>query len=344
MSRGARRGVGFTGLGSLPGVDFPAALRMTFDKVAGLPYLPELPSRGPWAELVGRGLGLLAGLDAELVAGEWRLGFPGIDHRRSRATWRDDLEQLEEQAQGYAGSFKISIAGPWTLAAATGVAHAGRVLADPGARRDLAASLAEGVGELVSDLHRRLPALELVLQVDEPALPAVLGGNVPTEGGFFRFQAVDRAEVAAGLAALTAEPARRGVEVDSVVHCCAPGLPIEDMLGQGREGAGFGAVSLDLDTIAADQYEPLAAGVEAGAGVWLGCVPTHQPLQVTADEVRGRVLRFIETLGVADALAERLVLTPACGMAGFTPDAVSRTFGVLAVASRQVAEELGGQG
>ncbi|MGB7962596.1 MAG: methionine synthase [Propionicimonas sp.] len=344
MSRGARRGVGFTGLGSLPGVDFPAALRMTFDKVAGLPYLPELPSRGPWAELVGRGLGLLAGLDAELVAGEWRLGFPGIDHRRSRATWRDDLEQLEEQAQGYAGSFKISIAGPWTLAAATGVAHAGRVLADPGARRDLAASLAEGVGELVSDLHRRLPALELVLQVDEPALPAVLGGNVPTEGGFFRFQAVDRAEVAAGLAALTAEPARRGVAVDSVVHCCAPGLPIEDMLGQGREGAGFGAVSLDLDTIAADQYEPLAAGVEAGAGVWLGCVPTHQPLQVTADEVRGRVLRFIETLGVADALAERLVLTPACGMAGFTPDAVSRTFGVLAVASRQVAEELGGQG
>ena len=344
MSRGARRGVRFTGLGSLPGVDFPAALRMTFDKVAGLPYLPELPARGPWAELVGRGLGLLAGLDAELVAGEWRLGFPGIDHRRSRATWRDDLEQLEEQAQGYAGSFKISIAGPWTLAAATGVAHTGRVLADLGARRDLAAALAEGVGELVADLHRRLPALELVLQVDEPALPSVLGGNVPTAGGFFRLRAVDRAEVAQGLAALTAEPARRGVEVETVVHCCASGLPLEDMLGQGRHGAGFGAVSLDLDTISADQYDKLAAAVEAGAGVWLGCVPTHQPLHTTADEVRGGVLRFIETLGVADALAGRLVLTPACGMAGFTPDAVSRTFGVLAAASRQVTEELEGRG
>ncbi len=317
---------------------------MTFDKVAGLPYLPELPARGPWAELVGRGLGLLAGLDAELVAGQWRLGFPGIDHRRSRATWRDDVEQLEEQAQGYAGPFKISIAGPWTLAAATGMAHTGRVLADQGARRDLAASLAEGVGELVSDLHRRLPALELVLQVDEPALPSVLGGNVPTDGGFFRLRAVDRAEVAAGLAVLSSEPTRRGVEVETVVHCCAQGLPIEDMLGQGRQGAGFGAVSLDLETIAADQYDTLSAAVEAGAGLWLGCVPTHEPLQLTADQVRGRVLRFIETLGVADGLTERLVLTPACGMAGFTPDAVSRAFGVLAAASRQVEQEMDGQG
>lgn len=344
MSRGARRGVRFTGLGSLPGVDFAAALRMTFDKVAGLPYLPELPSRGPWAELVGRGLGLLAGLDAELVAGEWRLGSSGIDHRRARATWRDDLELLEEAAQGYAGAFKISVAGPWTLAATTGVAHTGRVLADPGARRDLAASLAEGVGELVSDLHRRLPALELVLQVDEPVLPSVLGGNIPTAGGFFRFRSVDREEVAAGLASLTSVPALRGVDVDTVLHCCAPGLPIEDMVGEGRQRAGFGAVSLDLDTIAPEQYEILAAAVEAGAGVWLGCVPTHEPFQLTADQVRGRVLRFIDTLGVADALTERLVLTPACGMAGFTPDAVSRTFGVLAAASRQVEQEMDGQG
>ena len=79
--------VSFTGVGSLPGTDFAAAARMTFDKVPDLAYLPELPARGPWAQLVGRGLGLPAALPAELAAGEWRLAdAPGVDQRRSRAT------------------------------------------------------------------------------------------------------------------------------------------------------------------------------------------------------------------------------------------------------------------
>ncbi|MEA5051942.1 MAG: methionine synthase, partial [Propionicimonas sp.] len=137
--------VGFTGLGSLPGVDLGDAVRMTFDKVPDFPYLPELPARGPWAGMIGRGLGVLTGLDAEYGGGEWRLGAPGADQRRARQTWRDDLEVLQEHAQGYRGRFKLQVAGPWTLAAATGVAHTGRVLADTGARRDLAGALADGI-------------------------------------------------------------------------------------------------------------------------------------------------------------------------------------------------------
>ena len=344
MNDPSARRVRFSGLGSLPGVDFRAAVAMTFDKVPDLPYLPELPARGPWAGMVGRGLGLLVGLDVELLAGEWRLGVPGIDHRRSRATWRDDVDRLEELAQGYVGAFKVSVAGPWTLAAATGVAHTGRVLADPGARRDLAGSLAEGVGELLADLHRRLPDLELVLQVDEPALPAVLGGGIPTPGGFFRLPAVEAWEVAAGLAALTAEPARRGLDVSTLVHCCAPGLPIDLMRGRGNEGAGFDGVSLDLEVVTTEQYEQVAQAVEVGAEVWLGCLPTHRSLSLTADEVRGRVLRFLDTLGVTEALAGHLVLTPACGLAGFTAAEVSHAFALLATVSRQVSEELDGNG
>ncbi|MCW5953797.1 MAG: hypothetical protein KIT69_16205, partial [Propionibacteriaceae bacterium] len=158
-------GVRFTGLGSLPGTDYGAAVRMTFDKVPGLPYLPELPARGPWAGMIGRGLGILAELGAELVAGEWVLGSTGVDQRRARQTWRDDLEILQEHAQGHAGPLKLQVTGPWTLAAATGVAHTGRVLADPGARRDLAGALAEGIGEVLDHLTRHLPGAELVLQV-----------------------------------------------------------------------------------------------------------------------------------------------------------------------------------
>jgi len=335
------RGVVATGVGSLPGADYPAAVRMTFDKLPDLPCLPELPARGPWAGMIGRGLGILAGLGAELVAGEWVLGTPGVDQRRARQTWRDDLEVLEEHAQGYTGALKLQVTGPWTLAASTGVAHTGRVLADPGARRDLAGALAEGVGEVLTELTRRLPSVDLVLQVDEPSLPAVAAGAVPTPGGFFRHRAVDLPEICANLAFLTAEPARRGLDVATVVHCCAPGLPIAEMIGTGHRGAGFGAVSLDLDLLSRPDLDALAAALEAGAGLYLGVLPTSVPDQVIGiDEVRTRTLRLLDRLSLGSEVAERLVLTPACGLAGFTPPAVSRAFDVLARAAVQVDEEL----
>lgn len=335
--------VGFTGVGSLPGTDFAAAVRMTFAKLPDLPHLPELPARGPWAGLTGRGLALLAGLGAELVAGEWVLGTPGIDQRRARQAWRDDLEVLEEHAQGYTGRLKLQVAGPWTLAATTGVAHAGRVLADPGARRDLAGALAEGVGDVLDDLHRRLPGADLVLQVDEPSLPAVVAGAVPTPGGFFRHRAVDLPEVAAGLAVLTREPHRRGLEVPTVLHSCAPGVPIGVLTTSGRDGAGFGALSLDQDTLCDADLDALAAAVDGGAALWLGCLPTADPSVVAGvDRVRTRALRVVDRLDLGDAGVDSLVLTPACGLAGFPVGSASRVFDVLARAAGQVGEELAG--
>lgn len=337
--------VDFTGLGSLPGTDFAAAARMTFDKVPGYPYLPELPARGPWAALVGRGLGLPSGLPADFSAGVWRLSdTPGIDQRRARATWRDDLDELDEIAQGYVGRFKVAVAGPWTLAAALGVAHTGRVLADVGARRDLAASLAESVGELLTDLARRFPDMELVLQVDEPSLPAVAAGAVPTPGGFFRHRAVDLPELSGALRLITAEPARRGLNVSTVLHCCAAwpgGWPVSSLLDADPTAAGFGALALDEDQLGTADWDRLAGALDAGAGWYLGCLPTQgeaRPLSV--DHVRTRALRALQRLGVAGDLSERLVLTPACGLAGWSAAEVSRGFDVLARASEQVAAEL----
>ncbi|MCA0294002.1 MAG: methionine synthase [Actinobacteria bacterium] len=337
--------VTFTGLGSLPGTDFAAAARMTFDKVPDLPYLPELPARGPWAGMVGRGLGLPAGLPAELSAGEWRLAdAPGIDQRRSRATWRDDLDQLEEVADGYTGPFKVAITGPWTLAASLGVAFAGRVLADQGARRDLAQSIAEGAGELLADLGRRLPGAELVLQVDEPSLPAVAAGAVPTPGGFFRHRAVDLPELCRALSWITAEPARRGVAVPTVLHSCAlwpGGWPLASLLHCDPTSAGFEGISLDLDQLATGDWDALAAAAEAGATLYLGCLPTLgavRPLGV--DPVRRRVLEAVDRIGAAADVGGQLVLTPACGLAGWTPSEVSRGFDVLAKVTEQVTAEL----
>ena len=337
--------VTFTGLGSLPGTDFAAAARMTFDKVPGLPYLPELPARGPWAAMLGRGLGLPSMLPAELAAGEWRLGdAPGVDQRRARATWRDDLDQLDEVAHGYTGTLKVAIVGPWTLAAALGVAHTGRVLADVGARRDLSQSLAEGVGELLSEVSRRLPGVSLVLQVDEPSLPAVAAGAVPTPGGFFRHRSIDLPELCRALGLLTAEPSRRGLDARTVLHSCAPwpgGWPLPALLAGDPTSAGFDSVSLDPDQLGTPDWDALGAAVDAGAGLYLGCLPTAgTPRPLGVDEVRRRALVALERIGASAAIADRLVLSPACGLAGWTPLEASRGFEVLGRAAEQVAAEL----
>ncbi|QLQ15795.1 MAG: hypothetical protein HZY73_09150 [Micropruina sp.] len=65
--------VAVTGLGSLPGTDFVAAARRVFEDCPELPYVPELPARGPWATMIGRSAGLLSGLAVSLEAGQWRL-------------------------------------------------------------------------------------------------------------------------------------------------------------------------------------------------------------------------------------------------------------------------------
>lgn len=51
-----------SGVGSWPGLQITEAVRQVRDLLVveqGLPYLPELPARGPGADLVGRSAGLL---------------------------------------------------------------------------------------------------------------------------------------------------------------------------------------------------------------------------------------------------------------------------------------------
>lgn len=336
-----------TGLGSLPGVDFPAAARMVFDQTPDLPYLPELPARGPWAAIIGRGLGLPGALPAELSAGEWRLSdAPGVDQRRARATWRDDLERLAEAADGYTGRLKISVPGPWTMAAALAVAHTGRVLADHGARRDLAQSLAEGAGEVLGQAKRLIPGADLVLQVDEPTLPSVVAGAVPTPGGFFRHRAVDLPEISSALAWLTAEPERVGLSATTVLHCCArweDGWPAADLTNGHARSAGFDALAVDLDQLGVPDWDRLAGVLDAGAGLYLGCLPTTgEPRPLGVDQVRRRCLTALERLGADAETGARMALSPACGLANWTPAEVSAANQVLARVREQLSAELAG--
>lgn len=322
-----------TALGSLPGADVGGGVRLALEATPDLPWLPEFPARGPWAAIPGRGTALLEGLGAELVAREWRLASAsGVDQRRARATLRDDLDVLEENAAGLTGRFKVAVPGPWTMAASMFRPLGGRVLGDRGARADLAGSLAEGVRGFVADVRRRLPGVEVVLQVDEPSLPAVLAGAVPTEGGYFRHRAVGEQEAAERLAGFA------GLASGTVVHVCAPHVPVGLLTRAGSSGAGFGGVGLDARLLSPVGADAVAAAVEAGRELYLGVLDARE--EPSADLAARRALDLLRPLELGDALADRLWLTPTCGLAGAGVAVVPRLLQALRRAAAHVDEAL----
>lgn len=304
-----------TGVGSLPGEDIHEAVRIVLGELPDLPHLPELPARGAAASMTGRALAVVAELGFDLQPAGWRLtDAPGVDHRRARSLLAEDLDALEEHTQGYEGELKVQVAGPWTLAATVERPRGDRLLADHGARREVAQALAEGVRAHVADLRRRVPGASLLVQVDEPVLPAVLSGKVPTASGFGQHRSVDPPRASEALEWVFAAIA--GAGATPAAHCCAGDVPIGLL-----RGAGARAVSLDLDVLQAAGYDDLGAALDAGDRVLLGVVPATDPRRTpTEKQVVGRVLRLLDMLGFdPDEVAGRLVLTPACGLAGASP-------------------------
>ncbi|MEP6665027.1 MAG: methionine synthase, partial [Nocardioidaceae bacterium] len=95
-----------TGVGSMPGEDFAESLQIVLGEVGDLPYLPELPARGVTAAMTGRTLAMISDLGADLQPAGWRLtDAPGIDHRRATSLLAQDLDALEEVAQGRQAAF-----------------------------------------------------------------------------------------------------------------------------------------------------------------------------------------------------------------------------------------------
>lgn len=299
-----------TGVGSLPGEDPYEALRIVLGELPDLPYLPELPARGPGADLVGRGAALLVDLPVDLQPAGWRLvERPGRDLRRARDLLARDLDALEELTHGYEGPLKIQAAGPWTLAATLELQRGDKALADPGAIRDLAASLADGLAAHAREVARRAPGARLLVQLDEPALPAVLAGSVPTASGFGALRAIDRPDVVAGLR--TVVDAVAG-DAYPLVHCCARRAPIA-LLAE----SGAAAVSLDARLLAPEQDDEIGAAVEAGRGLLLGVVPSTGAELSDLGGTVAPVRALWHRLGLDPAeLARTVVATPACGLAG----------------------------
>jgi methionine synthase II (cobalamin-independent) len=183
-------------------------------------------------------------------------------------------------------------------------------LADPGAVADLTASLAEGAAAYAADVAKRVPGARLVVQLDEPALPSVIEGLVPTQSGLSRLRAVEDDTVRDRLGQVLA-----AVPGYTVVHCCATTVPFGIIQKAGADGLSF-----DLSQLRRGEEDVLAEAAEAGMGILAGAIPALAAAPGGERETAERVIRLWQRLGLPlAAAAQQVVITPACGLAGASP-------------------------
>lgn len=328
----------------MPGTSIRDAVALVAGELTsgdGVPHLPELPARGPGGDMVGRTMGALAlvapDLAVETTPAGWRFAdAPGRESRRAAAWLDEDLDAWEEGLAGFDGLVASSFAGPWTLAASVELRSGERALRDPGACRDLAAALAHAVVDHVEEVRRRLPGARVSVWIDEPAMPEVLLGAIPTQSGRGRYAAIDEPVVEASLRAVV--DALQGAGAGAVVHCCGARPPYDLFVR-----SGFDAVSADLTLH--DQHDDDAVGelVEAGRRLVAGIVPAiHGPLSEVGATV-GVVRDLGHRLGHSpEAFAGSVLVSPTCGLAGASPGHAREVIALLRAAGRALREEEGG--
>ena len=118
-----------------------------------------------------------------------------------------------------------------------------------------------------------------------------------------------------------------------MVHCCASDLPFGIIVS-----AGADAVSFDPSLLRRGDFDSFAEAVEAGAGMLVGALPTTGPRETSPEGEQQRrsgrdpatrpvpadTARIVRDLWrkmdlPAAQCAPQVVITPACGLAGLSP-------------------------
>ena len=249
-----------SGVGSMPGTDVVQTCRMVFGELPDLPFLPELPDRGPGADMTGRAAALLVGH----AGGDHDQGLEAGGHTRpgdqpgGRLLVARTWTPWRRSPTGFAGALKVQVCGPITLAATLELTRSlNPALSDQGALADLTDSLAEGVAAHVADVRRRVPGATVILQLDEPALPAALAGRVRTASGLNVVRALEPVIASQRLSTVLAGP---GGQARAVVHCCARDFPFPVIAEAGATGIGF-----DLGLLGNADVDPISELGRGGA-------------------------------------------------------------------------------
>jgi methionine synthase II (cobalamin-independent) len=305
-----------TGIGSWPGTSPRQAAEVVIGELHTLPHLVELPARGVGADMIGRAGALLVDIGIDTVPRGYRIaaGRSAVT-RRAASLLDEDLDALEEAwekagLRGASRTVKVQAPGPITLAAQLELPGGHRVITDAGAVRDLAMSLAEGVSAHRAQLARRLDT-HVVVQFDEPSLPAALEGRLT---GVTSLTAVHPVDESVATDLLNDCVATAGAEV--LLHSCALRLPWKML-----QRSTVHALSVDASTLTAADLDGVGEFVDSDRTVMLGVVPSAAPdARPSAEQMANAAVAVTDRLGFArSVLRERIGITPACGLAGATP-------------------------
>ncbi|RIJ70894.1 methionine synthase [Nakamurella silvestris] len=338
---------------------------MVAGELPELPFLAELPDRGVGADAVGRAIGMLVDIYAEVVPSGWRItAGPGREVGRAKDFLAWDLDALEEHYAG-APQVKVQVCGPWTVAARTELATGNRMITDQGAVRDLAESLAEGLSAHLDQVRRRLPGSRVILQVDEPALRDVIEGNLRTASGFGTVRAIGRQRAGELLRTFTERFVDTVLIGTSTPAHPQPGTstgPVTDLdaLGLLRE-AGCSAVAVDFTTLGSrtSSLDFLGEGIESGLVLLAGTVPARESRAeehraqdrqqrrtgsvsgpTTAERARP-ITEPMAKLGFApEVMARQIVVTPSGSLADVAPDRARRVLTLCRDVARMLAEPM----
>jgi methionine synthase II (cobalamin-independent) len=325
-----------TGIGSWPGTSARQAAEVVVGELGGsLAHLVELPGRGVGADMIGRAGALLVDIAIDTAARGYRLAArPGALTRRAVSLLAEDTDALEEawEVAGLRGGghpVKVQAPGPLTLAAELELAGGHRAITDPGAVRDLATSLAEGLKRHRAELSRRLDT-PVIVQLDEPSLTAAVTGRLAGVTSFSPVRAIDET-VATTLLNGCVETI--GGEV--MVHSCASELSWKVL-----QRIAIAALALDCTALDSADYDQIGAFIESGRTVVMGLIPALAPARrVSVEELAAAAAAITDRIGFArSVLAERVGISPVCGMAGATAAWARTAIGLV----RQVGEALAG--
>jgi hypothetical protein len=318
-----------TGLGPWPGEDPVEAAKIVRGELGSphLPFLPELPDRGVGSDPLGRTATMLEELSVDVQPYGWRLvDRPGKDFRRAASALATDINVLADVAGAEdrpAAEIKVQLVGPLSLAAGLHLHNGERALIDYGARRDLAASLAAGVGTYLSRVAAAVPGARLVVQLDEPDIAAVLAGTIPTSSGYRTLRAVPPSEARESWrVVLDAIRAAGGAE--TVISVPEIEAPFEEILAAGADG-----IAVPMRALTSRQWEQLAGAAEAGKRLWIGALNVAGEALPTVADCVDAVWRPWRQLGLSAEGLRAVRVMPSSGLAGRTPGQATAVLGRL---------------
>jgi len=313
-----------TALGPWPGQDPVEATRIIRGELGSphLPFLAELPDRGVGADAIGRTASLLVDLAVDVQPHGWRIvDRPGRDLVRARSALSTDINVLADIAgeeDSAAEEFKVQLRGPLSLAAGLHLHNGERALIDYGARRDIAASLAAGVGAHLAKVSAAVPGARLVVQLDEPDIASVLAGTIPTSSGYRTLRSVAGQEVTE-LWRVVIDALRGAGAAEIAIAVPEIEAPFERILS-----AGADAIAVPLRALTTRQWEQLAEALEAGTRLWAGALQADGPGGVPkASEAVDSVRRPWQQLGLPLEALGTVRVTPSGGLEGQSPAAAT---------------------